>query len=229
MNIIASLKTALIALLIVPAAVVSQSAPAVDIGPYMPAAYTNNFTRSIEFLASGKADTPNGSVKAVVSGMHKPGSRVSRFDREWIGAEQTGLVMIGDDKFDSSHFYLYDPKTGHQAYMIDQDDDSFTRYEWMGIPTRLPLGEATTVGRTTGLTKDGKLTSVGLVALRATETKAGLEFCQIETAVEAESGDKRVSEECMIFDKTRRPVASRASLEIDGKKILEVSGPVRLR
>ena len=229
MNIIASLKTALIALLIVPAAVVSQPAPAVDIAPYMPAAYTNNFTRSIEFLASGKADTPNGSVKAVVSGTLKPGSRVSRFDREWIGAEQTGLVMIGDDKFDSSHFYLYDPKTGHQAYMIDQDDDSFTRYEWIGIPTRLPLGEATTVGRTTGLTKDGKLTSVGLVALRAAETKAGLEFCQIETALEAESGDKRVSEECLIFDKTRRPVASRASMEIDGKKILEVSGPVRLR
>jgi len=224
-----SLGRGLAALLVLPAIALAQSPPTIEVAPYLPAAYTSNFSRSIEFLASGKADTPNGSVKAVVSGTQKPGSRMNRFDREWIAAEQTGLVMIGNDKFDSSHLYLYDPKTGHQAYMLDQDDDSVTRYEWMGIPARLPLGEATPVGRSTGLTKEGKLTSVGIVALRATETKAGLEFCQIETALEAESSDKRVSEECMIFDKTRKPVASRAALEIDGKKILEVSGPVRMR
>lgn len=215
--------------LLLPALAFAQTASTVDVAPYMPPAYTENFSRSVEFLATGKADGPTGAVKAVVSGTQKPGSRTNRFDREWIGVQSTGLLMFGDEKFDTAQLNLFDPKSGQQAYMIDLDDDSTTHYEWLAIPVRLTLGEAVNVGKLTAVTKENKLAAVGLLWLRATETKAGLEFCQIETVIEAEMWSKRVSEDCLIFDKARKPIASRASVETDGKKILEVSGPIKVR
>ena len=229
MNPASSLKRGLAALLVLPALAFAQSTRTIETAPYLPPAYTANFTRSIEFLATGKAESPAGEVKAAVSGSQKPGSRVKRFDREWIGVEQTGLIMLGDEKFDSTHLYLFDPGTGLLGYMIDRDDDSFVRYEWTGVPARIPVGEAVTVGKLTGTTKDGKLTSVGVVSFRAQDTKGGLEFCQVEVTIEADSGDKNVSEECYTFDTSRVPTSTRASLEMDGKKILEASGPIRLR
>ena len=230
MNLNDRLKNSLAAcIMVLPLLAQAQTAPTVELAPYLPAAYTESFSRSIEMLATGKAEGPNGAVKAVISGTQKPGSRVMRFDREWIGVASTGLVMFGDEKFDTAQLYLFDPKSGRQTYMIDQDDGSTTHYEWMAIPTRLTLGETSTVGKLTAVTKDNKLAAVGLLALRATETKAGLEFCQIETVVEAESGDKRVSEDCLIFDKSRKPITARASVETEGKKILEVNGPIKLR
>jgi hypothetical protein len=229
MNQFSTLKGSLAALLLLPAIAVAQSSRTIETAPYLPSAYTANFTRSIEFLATGKAESPTGEVKAAVSGSQKPGSRVKRFDRDFIGVEQTGLIMLGDEKFDSTHLYLFDPGSGLPAFMIDRGDESVTRYEWMSVPARMPIGEAVTVGKLTGMTKDGKLSSVGVVSFRAQDTKGGLEFCQIEVTLEADSGDKSVSEECFTFDTARVPTSTRASLEMDGKKVLEASGPIRLR
>jgi hypothetical protein len=229
MNTSPMMKRCLASLFLLPAIALAQSARTVETAPYLPPAYTANFTRSIEFLATGKAESPAGEVKAAVSGSQKPGSRVKRFDRDWIGVEQTGLIMLGDEKFDSTHLYLFDPGTGLLGYMIDRDDESVTRYEWTGVPARIPVGEAVNVGKLTGTTKDGKLTSVGVVSFRAQDTKGGLEFCQIEVTIEADSWGKNVSEECYTFDTSRMPISTRALLEMDGKKILDASGPLRLR
>lgn len=172
---------------------------------------------------------PSGEAKAAVSGTQHPGGRVKRFDQEWIGVEQTGLVMLGDEKSEGTHLYLFDPGTGLLAYMIDRDDDSFVRYEWTDVPARLPVGEAVTVGKLTGLTQDGKLASVGVVWWRVEDAKGGVELCQIEVSIDAESGTKEVSEDCLTFNQARLPFSARVSLEMDGTKVLEASGPVRLR
>ena len=223
------LRKCMAAVLLAPTLVLAQSPRSIEVGQYLARAYTDNFTRSVEYLLSGEAQTPSGAMKTIVSGSQKPGKRIARFGQEWTVVEETGLLIIGSERIDSTHQYFHDPRTGLPGYKVDQEDESLGRYEWTQVPQRLTVGESVVAGKLTETNKDGKLVAVGLVWLRATEVKEGLEFCQIESMIEAESGDKRMTEDCTTFDAARRPVATRASIEIDAKPILQASGTIRLR